>query len=199
MLGRFIGRDPLGYVDGTCLYMAYYVPIGLDPFGEEACQCDQRPPLNCAESGPPSIFAGSFPVGPKKILELRTQMTLEISDCGDHPCFETVTEVWMCGRVYNYRNFKPGDAALEETRRRFAALFGDAIMYGANRRLVIPAGLKGFGGIALADLVWTNQVTNVNAPVFLLNDMASCTKTCKCNKEKSSSSVDSASGKKSAE
>jgi RHS repeat-associated protein len=32
-LGRFIGRDPLGYVDGLSLYMAYMVPNGLDPFG----------------------------------------------------------------------------------------------------------------------------------------------------------------------
>ncbi len=32
-LGRFIGRDPLGYVDGDNLYRAYYVPNALDPSG----------------------------------------------------------------------------------------------------------------------------------------------------------------------
>lgn len=32
-LGRFVGRDPLGYVDGAGLYGAYYVPNGLDPSG----------------------------------------------------------------------------------------------------------------------------------------------------------------------
>ena len=32
-LGRFIGRDPLGYVDGRGLYGAYLVPNGIDPFG----------------------------------------------------------------------------------------------------------------------------------------------------------------------
>jgi len=31
--GRFIGRDPAGYVDGLGLYMAYFVPNGADPYG----------------------------------------------------------------------------------------------------------------------------------------------------------------------
>jgi RHS repeat-associated protein len=33
-LGRFIGRDPAGYVDGTSLYSAYFVPNHLDPSGK---------------------------------------------------------------------------------------------------------------------------------------------------------------------
>ena len=32
-LGRFISRDPLGFVDGMSLYRAYFVPKGIDPFG----------------------------------------------------------------------------------------------------------------------------------------------------------------------
>jgi RHS repeat-associated protein len=32
-LGRFLSRDPIGYVDGMNLYRAYFVPNGLDPFG----------------------------------------------------------------------------------------------------------------------------------------------------------------------
>lgn len=32
-LGRFIGRDPLGYVDGMSMYAGYYVPNGVDPYG----------------------------------------------------------------------------------------------------------------------------------------------------------------------
>lgn len=32
-LGRFLGRDPLRYVDGWSLYRAYFVPDGVDPFG----------------------------------------------------------------------------------------------------------------------------------------------------------------------
>jgi len=35
-LGRFIGRDPLGYVDGLGLYSAYYIPYALDPYGLES-------------------------------------------------------------------------------------------------------------------------------------------------------------------
>ena len=31
--GRFISRDPLGYVDGLSLYRAYFVPGRVDPFG----------------------------------------------------------------------------------------------------------------------------------------------------------------------
>jgi len=33
-LGRFIGRDPAGYVDGKGLYGAYYVPNNTDPTGK---------------------------------------------------------------------------------------------------------------------------------------------------------------------
>lgn len=35
MEGRFIGRDPAGYVNGTALYSAYFVPNLLDPSGEK--------------------------------------------------------------------------------------------------------------------------------------------------------------------
>ena len=32
-LGRFLGRDPLGYVDGSSVYANYFVPQGADPTG----------------------------------------------------------------------------------------------------------------------------------------------------------------------
>ena len=35
-LGRFVSRDPLGYVDGMNLYRGYFVPGGVDPSGENA-------------------------------------------------------------------------------------------------------------------------------------------------------------------
>ncbi len=34
-LGRFVSRDPIGYVDGYSLYQAYQVPNNLDPSGWE--------------------------------------------------------------------------------------------------------------------------------------------------------------------
>jgi RHS repeat-associated protein len=34
VLGRFVGRDSLGYVDGPGLDAAYFVPNGLDPWGQ---------------------------------------------------------------------------------------------------------------------------------------------------------------------
>jgi RHS repeat-associated protein len=33
-IGRWLSTDPLGFVDGTSLYRAYFVPIGVDPSGE---------------------------------------------------------------------------------------------------------------------------------------------------------------------
>jgi RHS repeat-associated protein len=33
-LGRFVSRDPIGYVDGSSLYAAYFVPNYTDPSGE---------------------------------------------------------------------------------------------------------------------------------------------------------------------
>jgi RHS repeat-associated protein len=38
-LGRFVSRDPLGYVDGMSLYAGYYAPNHLDPYGEEKKLC----------------------------------------------------------------------------------------------------------------------------------------------------------------
>jgi len=32
-LGRFIGRDPIGFVDGLSLYRAYFAPNTIDPLG----------------------------------------------------------------------------------------------------------------------------------------------------------------------
>ncbi len=39
-LGRFISRDPLGFVDGMSLYRAYFVPGSMDPFGLASVTCD---------------------------------------------------------------------------------------------------------------------------------------------------------------
>ena len=52
-LGRFISRDPLGYVDGMNLYAGYFVPGGRDPLGlsngSAPCPgCDQ-PNGGCSE------------------------------------------------------------------------------------------------------------------------------------------------------
>ncbi len=46
-LGRFISRDPLGFVDGMSLYRAYFVPGGMDPTGNVCVECNCR----CSESG----------------------------------------------------------------------------------------------------------------------------------------------------
>jgi len=42
-LGRFTGRDPLGYINGESLYQAYFVPNYLDPTGLETYEeCTAR-------------------------------------------------------------------------------------------------------------------------------------------------------------
>lgn len=41
-LGRFIGRDPLGYVDGNGMYNAYLVPNFLDPYGLSLADCIKK-------------------------------------------------------------------------------------------------------------------------------------------------------------
>jgi hypothetical protein len=45
-LGRFVGRDPLGYVDGMSLYRGYFVVNGVDPSG-------MTPSLPCSETENP--------------------------------------------------------------------------------------------------------------------------------------------------
>ena len=50
-LARFISRDPLGFVDGMSLYRAYFVPGGMDPFGEFTQVNDDRAPWVTAEPG----------------------------------------------------------------------------------------------------------------------------------------------------
>ena len=39
-LGRFISRDPQGFVDGMSLYRAYFVPGGTDPEGQEVTKAE---------------------------------------------------------------------------------------------------------------------------------------------------------------
>ena len=39
-LGRFVGRDPLKYVDGASLYSAYFVPNHVDPSGQNQQEID---------------------------------------------------------------------------------------------------------------------------------------------------------------
>jgi len=37
--GRFVSRDPIGYVDGMSLYRGYFVGRGVDPLGNQAVNC----------------------------------------------------------------------------------------------------------------------------------------------------------------
>ena len=52
-LGRFISRDPVGYIDGFNLYRAYFVPEKVDPFGTLV------DPITGAAAGTVIITSGS--------------------------------------------------------------------------------------------------------------------------------------------
>ncbi|MBN8523819.1 MAG: RHS repeat-associated core domain-containing protein [Planctomycetes bacterium] len=44
--GRFVSRDPMGYVDGHSLYGAYFVPNATDPTGENVFVMFRTPPVH---------------------------------------------------------------------------------------------------------------------------------------------------------
>ena len=58
-LGRFISRDPLGFVDGMSLYRAYFVPGGFDPFGLQ----DSVTPIGLVEPTSAIVVGGGAAVG----------------------------------------------------------------------------------------------------------------------------------------
>jgi RHS repeat-associated protein len=53
MTGRFLGRDPIGYVDGLNLYNSYFVPNKLDPNGNKWCwdDCEEGKTRNPSVTG----------------------------------------------------------------------------------------------------------------------------------------------------
>jgi RHS repeat-associated protein len=58
-LGRFCSRDPIGYVDGYCLYRAYWGLRGLDPFGTHLHVTPRTAPENqpwTSTALPPGYF-----------------------------------------------------------------------------------------------------------------------------------------------
>lgn len=59
-LGRFIGRDPLSYIDGGSLYAGYFVPDGVDPSGTIG-GAQQPPTTPCTTDQDPIIPAPDLP------------------------------------------------------------------------------------------------------------------------------------------
>jgi RHS repeat-associated protein len=49
-LGRFVGRDPLKYVDGYSMYRAYFTPNLLDPSGMHCCDKQYQDCLDYAQA-----------------------------------------------------------------------------------------------------------------------------------------------------
>jgi len=57
-IGRWLSPDPLGFIDGSNLYQAYFVPNGVDPSGELTISWDKRSnwPMDPEISGCGKIF-----------------------------------------------------------------------------------------------------------------------------------------------
>jgi len=68
-LGRFIGRDKYGYIDGMSLYNAYFIPSLLDPYGNDNKAPPPWPPPGKNLSADPAQSCKSFcsPRGVKSI------------------------------------------------------------------------------------------------------------------------------------
>ncbi len=67
-LGRFVSRDPLGYVDGTGLYASYFVPNSLDPSGEKGISAlsHRTPQASPGVKNRTSILVWSFELSCEK-------------------------------------------------------------------------------------------------------------------------------------
>lgn len=55
-LGRFLQRDPAGYVDGANLYRAYFVPQYVDPYGLDKRERFKKFLVECTKK----LFEGGF-------------------------------------------------------------------------------------------------------------------------------------------
>ena len=69
-LGRFISRDPLGFVDGMSLYRAYFVPGGVDPKGlQTVASVPTVPPGDLLSDNPLIRDGDSICCGGKKVTK----------------------------------------------------------------------------------------------------------------------------------
>jgi RHS repeat-associated protein len=108
--GRFIGRDPLGYVDGMGLYGAYLGLDGTDPTGEikRVNPCLFRGRKKCSSQNPVGIRF-DFDIENPNVLEdskrdnfgyviQRVEINCEQCDCEVEGC-EELQGGWLLGRI----------------------------------------------------------------------------------------------------
>lgn len=107
--GRFVSRDPLGYVDGMNLYRAYFVPNGTDPTGQSPiCGCTDilpkyakgRPsPAGCQSGADiPTVVDGYIGVGGvSNCIQI-----VDVPDAGCKKCIGlcTATVTWRCSAFH---------------------------------------------------------------------------------------------------
>ena|GEM_PF-1357399 len=85
-LGRFINRDPLGYVDGLSLYRGYFIIGGLDPSGlarygpdhDAVAFCGCKDKNTCPEVV--ACILKNFAIAAKMLLEMPYYTQLAIDD-----------------------------------------------------------------------------------------------------------------------
>jgi RHS repeat-associated protein len=82
-LGRFISRDPLGFVDGMSLYRGYFVPGGIDPDGS------QSQTINCKWKGKYDTMAVVDLSFTLSIANTCTWIPPNDKECPPRPCDNT--------------------------------------------------------------------------------------------------------------
>jgi RHS repeat-associated protein len=90
-LGRFISRDPMGYVDGASQYRAYFIPGGIDPTGRKEITLSDKftyttssAKIDYSIGGPERDENGNviFESGTRYIMEWSTTVTVKCTeDC----------------------------------------------------------------------------------------------------------------------
>ncbi len=89
-LGRFVSRDPLGFVDGMSMYRGYFVVNGVDPSGnEEEKRFELLEPDNWELTGDERPLGDWFPVSAKKI-----DTDGNVNNSAEDACCSHITVDW---------------------------------------------------------------------------------------------------------
>jgi RHS repeat-associated protein len=99
--GRFIGRDPLGYVDGMGLYGAYFAVRGVDPTGYTICKCsEKRFEASDSRFGASITTRTYFKYTPGKCQKLNEQGAYVSRTCDNDPVTGSMTiDEWETARI----------------------------------------------------------------------------------------------------
>jgi RHS repeat-associated protein len=117
-LGRFISRDPKGYVDGFSEYRAYFSPLGLDPFGLRDVTAKEQESLDLLEELAKAAEAKGDAETAKSIREAKSELEDSIarspdlnSDTSDLKLMLYGLEIWSLQAKTGEAKFTKKDSA----------------------------------------------------------------------------------------